>query len=155
MPASREDWERVGRLLAERRVQISARYANRRAFAEETGLNWRTLYDAEYGKRATFRRETVRAFENAFRLAPGSIDRALAGGELEPLASLRPVPSPHPETEGSPSERERDKLIENYPDDEVLQVIGRQRRKKASMVVAEMLEWLDTQASHSGNGTAG
>jgi transcriptional regulator with XRE-family HTH domain len=68
-------------------------------------------------------------------------------------AALRPVPSR--EAEGTPSERERDRLIEGYPDDEVLQVIGRQRRKKASMVVAEMLEWLDTQASHSGNGTAG
>lgn len=91
MAASREDWERVGHLLAERRVQISPRYANRRAFADETGVNWRTLYDAEYGKRATFGRGTIRAFETAYQLVPGSLDRTLAGGPLEPADVPRPV----------------------------------------------------------------
>jgi hypothetical protein len=91
MPASREDWERAGPMLAARRIQISARYANRRAFAEDTGLNWRTLYDAEYGRRATFKPETVRAFEVAYRLVPGSMERTLAGGDLEPMpAPARP-----------------------------------------------------------------
>lgn len=69
--------------------------------------------------------------------------------------SLRAVPAPGPAAAGTPSEAERDRLIGTYPDDEVLQVIGRQRGKRASVVVAEMLEWLDTQAPHSNNGTAG
>ena len=89
MPASREDWGRVGPMLAARRVQISARYANRRVFADEAGLNWRMLYDAERGRRATFRTETVRAFETAYRLEPGSLDSTLAGDPLKPL----PVPA--------------------------------------------------------------
>jgi transcriptional regulator with XRE-family HTH domain len=93
--------------------------------------------------------EAADILREMLRAAPGqAVPPPRAAG-----APLRPVPPP--EAAGTPSERERDKLIEDYPDDEVLQVIGRQRRKKASMVVAEMLEWLDTQASHSSNGTAG
>jgi hypothetical protein len=103
MPANRSDWERVGKQLAERRVQISARYANRRAFAEDVGMNWRTLYDAEYGKRATFRQETVRAIENAYRLVPGSLARSLAGGPLE--ADPAPRAAGAPAALGAPAGR--------------------------------------------------
>ena len=94
MPASREDWGRVGRMLAARRVQISARYANRRVFADESGLNWRLLYDAERGRRATFKTETVRAFETAYRLEPWSLDTTLAGGPLKPLPAPAEVAVP-------------------------------------------------------------
>jgi hypothetical protein len=156
MPASREDWERVGRQLAERRVQVDARYANRRLFADETGLNWRTVYDAEYGKRATFRRETVTSFEAAYRLVPGSLARSLAGGPLEPLPSpsLAPVP-PRPTAAGSPAEEILADLLGAYPDDKVVQVIGAQAGKPAPTRVAEVLEWLDIQAGRRGNISAG
>lgn len=100
MPASREDWGRVGALLIERRIGISPRYANRRAFADDTGMNWRMLYDAENGKRATFKPETVRAFEAAYRLAPGSLERTLAGGPLEPAPAPPPRPAPVREDQG-------------------------------------------------------
>ena len=151
MPASRSDWERVGRQLAERRVQISARYANRRVFAEETGLNWRTLYDAEYGKRATFRRETVGAFETALRLVPGSIDRALAGGDLEPLPDLRAVPAGlHPAAPYLAASPPADDaaaeilagLVKRYEDDPVVRAIGAQHGKDAGTRVTEILRFL-------------
>jgi hypothetical protein len=106
MPASREDWERVGPQLAARRAQISARYASRRAFADDAGLNWRLLYDAERGRRATFKTETVRALETAYRLVPGSLDGTLAGGPLKPLPApaevTAPVPPPRPAGQDGP-----------------------------------------------------
>lgn len=157
MPASRKDWERVGPQLAERRVQIDARYANRRLFAEETGLNWRTIYDAEYGKRATFRRDTVASFETAYRLVPGSLARSLAGGPLEPLppTSLTPVPVRLPVTPGSPAEEILADLLGRYPGDPVVQAIGAQTGKPAPTRVAEVLEWLDIQAGRQGSISAG
>jgi hypothetical protein len=168
MPASREDWERVGALLIDRRIEISPRYANRRAFAEETGLNWRTLHDAEYGKRATFKPETVRAFEAAYRLVPGSLARTLAGGGLEPLAAPappRPVPAAPSVTTGTPAERERDRLLTEHPDDEILAMISRRSggegAVKVSQVVMEMLDWLGSQGpwpapqEQDQNGTTG
>jgi hypothetical protein len=88
--ADRSAREHLGRLLAARRVEISTRYRNRRTFAADTGLNWRTLYDIETGRRDNFRDETLRAFEAAYQLAPGSLDRAFASGGLEP----QPPPSP-------------------------------------------------------------
>lgn len=149
MPASRNDWERVGRLLADRRIQISARYANRRAFADDTGTNWRTLYDAEYGKRASFRQETVRAFETAYRLVPGSLGRTLAGGALEPLpaapAQLRPFPVAPPAAAGSEAQEILDSLLSRYAGDDVIAAIGAQRGKPAWMLVQEILRWLERQ----------
>ena len=82
---NRSAWERVGPMLAARRAQISPRYANRQAFADERGVRWRTLHDAEMAKRANFKAVTLRAFETAYMLVPGSLDRTLAGGPLEPV----------------------------------------------------------------------
>lgn len=93
-------WEKLGRLLAGRRTEIDPRWFNRRVFASETGLNWRLLYDVERARRADFRPETLAAFEVAYRLAPGSIGRTLAGGDLERadpppqrLAAVRDLPA--------------------------------------------------------------
>lgn len=153
------NWKRLGGLLVRRRIELDPRYSNRQLFAAERGLNYRTVSDIERGRRDNYENGTITALEVAYRVTPGSVGRALAGGDLEPLRArppLRPVPADQPPAPaGSPSEAERARLIAGYPDDEVLQVIGRQRGKKASMVVAEMLEWLDTQASHSSNGTSG
>src|SRR5580700_11065336 len=84
-PVDRDAWIRLGQLLAGRRAQIHARYKNRRLFAAETGINWRLLYDMEHAKRDNFRPKTLSAFETAYQLVPGSIERVLAGGDLEPL----------------------------------------------------------------------
>jgi hypothetical protein len=118
-PADLSAWKRVGPLLAARRVQISPRYANRRAFAAETGVNWRTLHDAEHAKRANFKAETLRQFESAYRLASGSLDRALAGGELEPAPASGPPPVfPEPPTAA-------EEALEKFPGDPVSQAIWR------------------------------
>jgi hypothetical protein len=115
-PADRTAWARLGRLLAERRVQISPRYANRRAFAADREMNWRTLHDIELAKRDNFRPDTMRAFEAAYMLAPGSLDRALAGGDLEPLPPLRAVPD-HPLAAEDP---EIAALIRDWPELETI-----------------------------------
>jgi hypothetical protein len=132
MSASLEDWERTGPLLARRRVQISARYANRRAFAGDTGLNWRTLHDAERGKRGNFTAETVAAFEDAYRLVPGSLARTLAGAPLEPLPVTPPlarVPLSDGDDNGGGEEAEarfmRLLLRADPRDVPLLQVLGR------------------------------
>jgi hypothetical protein len=134
MPPSRKDWERVGPMLAERRVQISARYANRRAFADDVGLNWRTLYDAEYGKRATFRAETIRAFESAYRLVPGSLARTLAGGDLEPappsLAAAVPLSGSGALTVGGDDEAMAREAEILFPGDRTKQAIWRTREPR-------------------------
>jgi len=151
MPASREDWERVGALLIDRRIEISPRYANRRVFAEETSLNWRMLHDAEHGKRATFKPETVRAFETAYRLVPGSLRRSLDGGPLEPaaeparpLAPLRAaVPFP---AAGTAKYEVADKLLtwllDRYKGNEVVRAMGAQRGTDAGIRVVEILRFL-------------
>jgi hypothetical protein len=84
-------WERLGELLVHRRVEIDLRYRNRQLFADERGLNWRLLYDIERAKRTNFEPETKAAIEVAYMLAPGSVDRVLAGGELEPQSAPDPA----------------------------------------------------------------
>lgn len=92
-PVDRSAWEHLGKLLAERRAELSPRYRNRRLFADETGLNWRTIHDVELAKRDNFKSGTMRAFESAYGLVAGSLDRTLKTGELEPLP---PAPEPRP-----------------------------------------------------------
>jgi hypothetical protein len=115
-PEDLSAWERVGPLLAARRAAVDPRYANRRLFAKERGMNWRTLHDAERAKRANFRPEMITAFESAYMLVPGSLARSLAGGDLEPaprpdLPPLAAVPDPGPPF--SPSTAD-DSLIEAF-----------------------------------------
>ncbi len=144
-----------------RRVELDPRYTNRRTFTRDRGIDYRIASDMEAGRRGNYEAATLAAAELAYRLAPGSLATALAGGELEfePVAapaSLRPVPDLPPS--GTPAERERDRLLAEYPDDEVLRVIAGQTGKKVSMVVAEMLDWRGTQETpppHARNGTAG
>jgi hypothetical protein len=163
-PADRTAWERLGRMLAERRTQISPRYANRRAFAADREMNWRTLHDIEHAKRTNFKPETMRAFEAAYLLVPGSLDRALDGGGLEPLPAapvpLRPAPEAPSVTHGSPAEEILANLLARYPDDKIItDVLGSQVRegKPARVIVNEILGWLDfleSKAEHPQNGTS-
>jgi hypothetical protein len=121
-PADRTAWERLGRLLSERRTQISPRYANRRAFAADREMNWRTLHDIEQAKRDNFGPATMRAFETAYMLAPGSLARTLADGDLEPLPPAAP---PEPEPERWNDEPQDDAAWDLFPDDETKRKIWR------------------------------
>lgn len=80
---TRPAWERLGRLLIERRARLNPRYATRKVFAEEASLNLGLIRDIETAQRDTFTASTLASLEQAYQLAPGAIGRALAGGELE------------------------------------------------------------------------
>lgn len=92
----REAWERLGELLIARRVELDVQFRNRRAFAAAVDMEYRVLYDLERGRRTNFTTSTLRAVERAYGLAAGSVERTLAGGELEP-AGQQPTPGPVPE----------------------------------------------------------
>ena len=77
-------WTRLGQLLEQRRVELDPRYLNLTLFAEERRIDYRLTADVEHGRRTNYRRPTLRAIEVAYSLEPGSIDTALAGGELKP-----------------------------------------------------------------------
>ena len=111
-PEDLRAWERAGPMLAARRAQLSPRYANRREFARDTGLNWRTLHDAERAKRANFKDETLRAFEAAYALVPGSLDRTLAGGDLEAALPEPPRPPATRALAAVPDDADEDAVIE-------------------------------------------
>lgn len=80
-------WVRVGAFLAEQRENLG--YKRRASWArhvEKPGFRQRVITDLELGARDTFADETLRVAEDAYRLVPGSIRRAIASGGLpEPL----------------------------------------------------------------------
>lgn len=100
-PVDQEAWKRLGRLLADRRIQVGARYRNKNLFAEERQINRRMLWQVESGERDTYRPDTIRAIESAYELVPGSLARTLAGGALEPSGEARSGP-PRPRLEAVP-----------------------------------------------------
>ncbi len=79
MSDQRSGWERLARLLVDRRVQLGTQYRNRLKFAADTGLNERLLSDLENFRRTRYRPTSLRAVEAAYRWEPGSIDRVLDG----------------------------------------------------------------------------
>jgi hypothetical protein len=132
MPADRKSWERLGRLLIDRRIQLSTRYRTRSTFAEEKSMNWRLLHDVELAKRSTFKPETLRAVESAYELAPGSVGRTLAGGPLEyaRVPQLAPAPVPQPAPGGDDAWADRfSGLFESsdQKDHELLGILARAR----------------------------
>jgi hypothetical protein len=79
---SQEDWKRLGEQLIRRRVLLDRRFRKRRVFAEECGVNWRLVSDIESARRTNFGQAVLAELEIAYRLAPGSMERFLVGGEL-------------------------------------------------------------------------
>jgi hypothetical protein len=77
--------ERLGRALLRRRLDLG--YENRTGFARATGINLRLAQDLETAaeSRKRLRAKTKAEIEDAYRLEPGSVDAALAGGEMTPL----------------------------------------------------------------------
>jgi hypothetical protein len=88
------NWKRTGESLVRRRIELDPRYANRRLFAAERGLNYRIITDLEHGRRGNYEPSTLTAAEVAYGLAAGSIARSAAGGELEPLPVTAPPEPP-------------------------------------------------------------
>ena len=87
-------WERLGRLLIQRRTALDPRYNNRQAFATATGLKYRLVYDIEEARRDNFGDTTLTSIEVAYKLDPGAIRRFLDGGELEPGTAAAPAAIP-------------------------------------------------------------
>jgi hypothetical protein len=121
-PADQEAWKRLGRLLADRRIEIGARYKNKNLFATERQINRRMLWQVESGERDTYRPDTLRAIEAAYMLAPGSLERTLAGGDLEraaaePAVGRRPATGPLAAVpDGADEDAVIEMLIANEPD---------------------------------------
>lgn len=86
-------WRTLGDLLVTRRVQLDARYSNRRTFVAETHSGkedswYRMVTSIENGSRTNYARETLAAMEIAYQLTPGSILRTIKSGILEPARAL-------------------------------------------------------------------
>lgn len=89
MSTNEAAWRDLGDLLVHRRVQLDPRYANRRTFVAEThsgkeGSWYRMITSIENGDRTNYGRETLAAMEVAYQLKPGSIQRTINSGTLEP-----------------------------------------------------------------------
>jgi hypothetical protein len=106
-PHPAEAWQRVGRLLKQRRPQLSPRYRIRKIFAAERGITDKTAQEVENAYRTNFSPEMIAVVEWAYALQQGSFDRTLSGGELEPDPDREPPrgsaaaptdPAPTPET---------------------------------------------------------
>lgn len=88
-----QSWKRLGELLIQRRVGLDpSRYRSRQAFCEDTGLDYRLIYDAEQAKRTNFGVATLAALEQAYQLKPGAIREALAGAPLAHAAAPQAQP---------------------------------------------------------------
>jgi hypothetical protein len=92
-------WQSLGDLLVTRRVQLDPRYANRRTFVAETHSGkesswYRIVTSIENGDRTNYSRETLAAIEVAYQLIPGSIQRTIDSGALEPAHALASAGQP-------------------------------------------------------------
>ena len=88
---------RTGGLLRYRRTALDPSWRDREVFAAAHHLSVRVINDLENGNRTNFSDTTIAGFEVAYRLAPGSLRRALAGGDLDPAPA---VPQPRREHPG-------------------------------------------------------
>ena len=134
-----------------RRIELDPRYSNRHLFAAERGIGYRTVSDIERSRRDNYEDTTIMAVEVAYHVAPGSVERALAGGDLEPLPGLRPAPvrprpaAPFPADatlKDEVAEEVLAELLRRYADDAVVRVMGAQRGKEAGTRVVEILRFL-------------
>src|SRR5690606_24325282 len=82
-----EAWQRLGKLLRQRRPLIDPRYRVRRVFAADNHLTDKTVQEVENAYRSTFSDQMLTAIEVAYRLPPGT-----DGGP--PHAPVPPAPSP-------------------------------------------------------------
>lgn len=79
-----EDWQRLGRLLIARRVNLG--HPVRSKFVKAKGLtHGRTISDVENAKRTNFEPATRALIEQLYEWRPGSLNAVLAGGEPIPV----------------------------------------------------------------------
>ena len=93
-------WQQLGERLISRRVELNARWTDRRSFCDDNGLGrqYRTISDIEKGRRDNYGTAILALVERAYRLQAGSIASYIAGGELLPSAAPEPPPDPAAET---------------------------------------------------------
>ena len=90
---TKADWERLGKMLIHRRVELDSRYYSRPVFARERGLEYRLVGAIERGERDNYKPQSIARFEMAYELVPGAIDFFLAsGGELAAAKPGEPEP---------------------------------------------------------------
>lgn len=77
-----ESWQRLGRALIARRVDLNPKYKSREAFARATGMDYRVLFDIENARRTNFGPTTIARIERAYRLAGGSMEKFRANPDL-------------------------------------------------------------------------
>ena len=78
--AGMADWERLGKLVIARRINLGYRRREDLAAAAE-GISMRTLGDIETGKEKRYHPNTIGSLENILLWAPGSVDTVLEGGD--------------------------------------------------------------------------
>lgn len=91
MPQPAEDWERLGQLLQQRRVELNPDWKNRAEFTRANGINYRLAQDIETAARDNYDPPTRAFIEDAYRWEPGSIVRVLAGGDPAPKDLGMPI----------------------------------------------------------------
>jgi transcriptional regulator with XRE-family HTH domain len=79
MAHSTPDWERLGRAIVRRRVELG--FNTQAGLAEHMGLTARILGDLEGGKRVSYGKSTLARLERALDWPPGTVDEVLAGGD--------------------------------------------------------------------------
>lgn len=89
-----EAWERLGRLLEERRGELNPEWANRAQFLRDTGMNKKLVERLELAKPGQYRPATLAKVSVAYGWTGDSIRRILAGGQPQPRADAVPAPQP-------------------------------------------------------------
>lgn len=106
-------WKEVGDVLADRRVQLDHRWANRTAFCRDQQIHPRVAYDVEKGARSNYTAPVRRIIELAYCLDRGSLLDAGENG----AARLTPAPG-SPPVEHSPVRRALRALADDMRDAE-------------------------------------
>jgi hypothetical protein len=86
------DWQRLGKLVIARRINLGYRRREDLAAAVD-GISMRTLGDIETGKRDRYHPNTIGSLENALRWKPGSVDTVLEGGDPSEKPADGPTPA--------------------------------------------------------------
>jgi transcriptional regulator with XRE-family HTH domain len=133
-------WERLGKYVVSRRVQL--RYKTRQPFADALGISLRTLGDLETGRREKYEPNTIAALENALGWAAGSVDDIVAGGEPT-LNPMRPDAANGATTTADnaadPDEALRRVMLSDLPDDRkrlIVEILIDQKRDAERQRVA-------------------
>ncbi|MEV4320953.1 hypothetical protein AB0J37_01840 [Microbispora rosea] len=82
MSGAADDWKRLGDQLVARRVELNDAWSNRSTFTQDTGVDYRVVYDLEKARRTNFSAAMIRRLEKAYQLRAGAILAILAGDDI-------------------------------------------------------------------------